>query len=259
LHTFEKRAVALGFPAALSISAAGDILARDVNSGHGRQRPKTSDAVFRGDGTVTRGLDLGYYDLFNNYLRLDGGNHVYFLSGMESFKSGKTNPASYSPWSRPSLWVGFVDPDSMEIGRLFDLDLPGRDDVCLQGGPGLVLRHKTSASAVLACEMFHRLPGANGRKYVVARRDLNSGKLHWSTGLAAQATSMASLKGGEFVAVALADGSIQVVRTRDGEIMGSQAVEVNRIPNMALSLVSRDNRLLAGTIDGRVIAYDLEF
>jgi hypothetical protein len=62
----------------VSVDRTGRFLLRDTD--HSRSRKRT-DRVIDADGQVVLARDLGHYDCFNHYLRLDGGDALYFLRG----------------------------------------------------------------------------------------------------------------------------------------------------------------------------------
>jgi hypothetical protein len=218
----------------LSVDRHGRILARDTGDRHrGRTR---LDRVLDPSGNVVLETDLGHYDCFNHYVRLDGGEELYFLRG--------------SP------------PSSHQAKRLCGIDLAGtvRErmiwddqgehlmDGCAAFGP--------TGSLARAYHVYN--PNAETTKGAVELYSLSAGRALWRFDLDADVTSMATTTDGRLVIFVLTDGRFGVIDTSDGQMLHDERLAADGVPTVATALAIHDQRLLVGTIDGRLLLYALD-
>lgn len=217
----------------LSVDRQGRILARDTGGlRRGRAR---RDRVLAPSGKAIRETDLGHYDCFNHYVRLDGGDELYFLRG--------------SP------------PSSHQAKRLCSIDLTGtiRErmtwddqgerlmDGCAAFGPrGSLLR---------AYRVYN--PSPRTTKGAVELYSLSAGRALWRLGLDADVTCLVTTANAQHAIFALTDGQCGVINVADGQILHDEHLVVDCIPTVATALAIDGQRLLVGTIDGRLLLYAL--
>ena len=246
-----RRAVVteLASPAALSLAASGHLLARDTDHLASRGGKPTRDRVVAPGGAVSPPLDLGHYDLFNHYLRIDGAPHLYFLQGTPARRFDRAGDAA-RPHERK--WVCRLAPATLAVERLFPLEWDARRAGQLWHACGAYLRDGGGEGLALATVLFAQRswPG------FVARRALPDGRPTWVTAVPAQVTAMLPLPDAGALLCALADGGLLALDARDGRVRGRRALAARGAPTVALALAARGDRVAAGTIDGRILLLD---
>jgi hypothetical protein len=249
---------AVDFAALLSLSSSGALLARDTGTDRLSGRQWRSDersrdrvlipagnpvwvsrATSRADGlTVSESLDLGAYELFNDYLQIDGAPHLYFVQGTSD--------------SHESRWICRIDPYSLRVERLFPLawDLNRGADVHIGGG--LYVSDGIGPALIMSYQRFNTRRRPIGAASIVRRR-LDDGRTLWAADFDGTVTAMAAMPERNVVAFALDDGQVGSVSADTGDVRGLQSAALNGVPIMYLALAARGDRIAAGTIDGRIV------
>jgi outer membrane protein assembly factor BamB len=182
--------------------------------------------IFRGD--------LGSYDPYSHYLRLDGGEDLFYLCG--------TAP---EPWKNK-----FVHRFS---------DRPGGGLRWPWDGEG---RQRLSSSACLAADgsitissEIYAVAGVE-REFEIENRDARTGRRIWSLKVPKLVVAMAAI-GEAGLVYTLKDGSMGLIDTGSATIVQQWALESNKNPTAGLSLSARGSEVAVGTLDGRILLYRL--
>ena len=223
LHTFDRTVV-------LSVDRSGTLLCRDPGQ---FQSPQT-----RMDRVLTRDLqeivtcDLGHYDCFNHYIRLDDGEGLYFLRG--------TPPSSHQ---KKTLCC--VQEDG-SVQTVMDWDGPDAHLMYSIGcwGPNDTL--------IRAFSIYD--PHPNGGDKQIQCCNCLSGQVLWTLSLNAIVTSMVMV-GQSTLAYALTDGTLGLLDMTDGTSLHEEVCTVEGIPTVVTALAARGSRLVVGTLDGRLLLY----
>jgi len=212
---------------ALSTDESGNLLCRDPGD-LGRKRER-ADIVLSASSEEAMRTDLGHYDCFNHYLRLDGQDGLYFLRG---------TPAS-----------------SHEHKRLCRVDLTGNVDEVMDWDDRTAhLMNSTACwlsarSIVRAAKVYNPRPGS-GSKFI-ERREFGARGPTWTVSLDAPATDLDVSK--DAVVFALMDGTIGILDAETGEFRWTEKLELDGVPTFATALAIQGDGLAIGTADGRVL------
>jgi hypothetical protein len=222
-------------PYAFSVSRGGWLLGRDVRPTWEQRRHKTRDILLDPTGAVVRRLDLGIYDVFHHYLRIDNADKLYFLQG------------------KP--------PSSHEHKRLCELEPEsGAWRECWPLASGTLRRRQLlEGAACLAGEDLIALavrvynpPGQSAGGYILGRRKQRGG-IVWQHPVAAQVTALSYLEEQGVLAYALTNGTVGLLDADTGNLLHSMRAVADGVDTVVLSLSARGARLAAGTIDGRLL------
>ncbi len=234
LHRFDGEllveALRLERPTLFSIDGAGNLLCRDVRS---RGDEPRCDEVRAADGAVVWSGDLGHYDCFNHYVRVDGGDALYFLRG---------TPADSH---EHKALCAVTAPSPASVREVLPWDSADRHLMngvaCLLPDGGLVRAYRVHSSR----------PGSHAC-YLEAH-ELSSGRRRWHHPISALVTSMALFAAKPWLIYALTDGKVGVMHTETGLDLCETQVVVDGVPTMVMSLAVSGEEIAAGTVDGRVL------
>lgn len=256
LLTLESQVTQLTFPAGLSISDTGHILARDLTMGMVEERDEPRhDVVISPDGSFSE-LDLGFAD---NYIRIDGAEYLYFIRG----RKGGSFPRTGIPWflwmllSRLGLpvvlpqWVYRLDPLSMKVEPGFAIEWNRKRNKLLSGGASLHLRRRNAV--LIASDIYD--PRGPARE--LNCRDLAAGKLLWTMSLQSAVSCLAEFESAGIVAIGTRRGKIGLANMADGKLLWRSPAGPAGEPTVVLSMSARGNRVACGTVDGRILIYEL--
>jgi hypothetical protein len=203
-----------------SIDIHGRVLARDADESYHLRRWR-QDAVFNAAGGLFLQADLGPYNW--RYFRLDGGQNLYFLRQT----------------SDPCQTILCTVATDGTIQEHFAWEV-GRASSSAGWGPG--------RSIVVAYEI-----GDGAR---VAAFALDSGQALWRRDVDAAVSATAVFENG-CLAVAALDGSLLLLDTATGTLIHHERLTADGLPSFAMALAARDQRLAIGTVDGRLLIYQL--
>lgn len=225
-HAFDHAVV-------LSTDNKGNLLCRDP--GDLLQKRERLDRVLTSDFREVFAGDLGHYDCFNHFVRLDGGDGLYFLQG--------TPPKSHEQkrlcrFNRDGTSASVLPWDSAELHL--------NDSSACWGPRGSIVR---------AFRVYDPLPCQGAKQ--IQRCDLATGEALWSTATSALVTSMVMI-GQKYLAYALTDGELGLLSIDDGSVLFRVALEIEGAPSVATALAVNGLRLAIGTIDARLLVYELE-
>ncbi len=219
-YDFQKGAV-------ISVDRNGNLLCRDPGD-TGRRRERVDQILLPNAKNAYSG-DLGHYDCFNHYLRLDGGEALYFLRGTP--KSSHENK---------QLCRVLVD-GSVETVMPWDTKQSHlMHPIACWGSNNSIIR---------AYSVYNPHPG-KGAKYIEACTP--AGGSAWSHEVSALVTSMVMMNN-DVLAYALTDGCLGLLDATTGELLYEESIEIDGLPSMITSLASQGRRLAMGTVEGRLV------
>lgn len=253
LRSWERRVVpGLDAPVTLSIAASAHLLARDTDKEWHRRDGPTRDRLITPDLAVSAPLDLGGYDLFNHYLRIDGAPHLYFLQATPPRTDWDRRPRQHAVRDK---WICRIDPDSLRIERLFPLEWDPARNGQLVRACGTYVRDEHGEALILACCIQHPRVSRSVEARIVRRR-LDDGHTRWTAVFDSQITALVHLPAAGAVVFALTGGQLGVLDARTGALLDLQQVAVAGTASLALVLAGWGNQVAAGLVDGRLVLYE---
>ncbi|PKL79688.1 MAG: hypothetical protein CVV27_01510 [Candidatus Melainabacteria bacterium HGW-Melainabacteria-1] len=216
-----------------SVDRFGNILCRDPGDFLRLNRVR-NDLLLNYEFQTVQTLDLGYYDCFNSYIRLDGSDELYYLSG--------------------------TPPESHENKQLFRIDVNGsiekvmnwdKSDLHLLNGIACL---DSENSIIRAFRVHYYDP--NNLEVRIERNCLISNRVFWSCVVTSLVTSM-SLIEDKILVFTLTDGKIGLINTLEGKIVFEEELKINGISTMALSTSVNGLDIAIGAIDGRILVFKL--
>lgn len=215
-----------------SMNRAGRFLCRDTGDAKGQRQ----DAAIDPDGQVLPLGNLGHYDCFNHYLRIDGVDHLYFLRGTpaSSYQSKVLCRIESSGFVKECMWW-----DSNEQH--------------LMSGNACLLPSGTLARSY----RVHDPKPERSRTYVDAY-EMQSGRGLWRREVSGLVTCFTSVEGQPWLIFALTDGKIGVVDVRTGALVFEMHLQVDGVSTVALSMCALGQSIAVGTIDGRLLLLRIE-
>lgn len=213
----------------LSVDRAGNVLCRDTH----RETPR-QDKILSGDLAELWTGKLGHYDCFNHYLRLDGGDGLFFLRG--------TPPDSHK---RKRLCV--LSPDG---SRRALMDWDGRDNHLMNSSACWA----SGGTLVRAFIVYDPRPG-EGRAFIQRCRP-ETGEVLWSRAVGTLVAAMVVVE--TMLVYALTDGSLGLIQLEDGELVWEEKVRVGELQSMVISMAARGSQVAAGTVCGNLLLFAIE-
>lgn len=189
----------------------------------------------RGD---ERRLDLGHYDCFNHYLRIDGAPCLFALQG---------TPAS----SHEHKHLCVVDADG-RVRRLWPvLKADGKPASHAMELCGCYLDDAQGAAVVLAGRHYSPTVGDACAGFIYRRR-LDGKEPSWRHPTRASAAAIVALPQAGLVAAAFLDGTLMLMDAGTGGIRRNAKLRLEGLPTVAHAMAARGDRLALGTADGRI-------
>ncbi len=217
---------------ACSVDRRGRILARDTR--HLRGDGPRLDRILDENGALLLQRDLGSFDCFNHPLRIDGGEELYLLRGAP-------------PSSHQGKRVWAIDAGGAEHDRMRWDDQPAHlMDGCAVLGPDRTI--------VRGYRVYHPHGSQGG---AVERRPLGDGPVSWRCPVDADVTALVVTPDTHHVVFATTAGRLAVVEMSSGRLVHDEQLAVDGVATFATALAVEDRRLVAGTIDGRLLLYAL--
>jgi|GEM_PF-3355231 len=229
-----REVLSVNHAASFSTDQSGNIFCRDVGSLIKERARK--DRLFTRDMKEILALDLGHYDCFNHYLRLDSQERHYFLRG---------TPAS----SHQNKQLCSLVSDGT-ISEVRNWDNRGRH---LMNSIVCACSDKT---LIRAYKVYHPHPGEG--EMFIERTEIGSERTFWLHPISALVTSMV-LAGDKALIYTLTDGTMGMLDIVDGRLVYQDKLSVSGISTVAMSLAVNDTYLAVGTIDARILLYDIDF
>ena len=218
---------------AFSIGGSGRILARDTGDPYGHRG--RADLILDGCGRTLRQADLGRYDCFNHYIRVDGKECLYFLQG--------------------------TPPSSHEHKRLCEITPDGvvRDAMPWDPASGHFMEGTAcplpDGSIVIGYYVHNPRPGSGAA--FVERRRLESSETLWRYGIAFPPGALEYVHSVRCVVAATLDGNLCALDLDTGNLRKEIRVTLDGAATAVTSLASWGECLAAGTLDGRAIIFRL--
>jgi hypothetical protein len=211
-------------PCSFSLDRHGRILARDISQAR-------RDRIIDSSGQLVLEADLGHYDCFNHYIRLDGDDELYFLRGSPQ--------SSY----RAKHLCGIDVAGTVRERMRWDDEGEHLMDSCAALGAGGTIVRGFSPRA-------SRPPA---RDAAIERFSLTEDRSLWRIDLDAEVTAIVTT--GNYVVAALTSGHLLVIASSSGELLQDVALAIDKVPTVATALAVHGQRLLVGTIEGRLLLY----
>ncbi len=218
----------------LSTDDKGNLLCRDP--GDLQRKRARLDQVFSGELTRVFAGDLGHYDCFNHFIRLDGGDGLYFLQGTPASSHEHKRLCRFNPDGSTTFVLEWDDAESH-----------------LMHGSGC---WGPNGSLLRSFSVYDPRPGQASIK--IQRCDVATGRALWTTEVSAIVTSMVMI-GEDALAYVLTDGKLGLLSVADGRVQFQAGVKVGDAPSVATALAANGSRLAVGTIDARLLLYAIEF
>lgn len=211
----------------LSVNQGGRLLARSCRPANG------PDLVLNERGETIAELQLGHYDCFNHYLRLDGSNRFYFLRG--------TPPGSHLGKRvcvvAEGNVISEVGPwDPVEGGHFME-------------GCGCLVAPDTLVRGF----RVYRPTGPS--QAFVESVSLSSMRSTWRVSVAFAPVALRYVRHSDCIVFATLDGRLGALDAKTGELLEDLSLARGNAATFVMSLDSHGDRLAAGTIDGRVLVY----
>lgn len=147
-------------------------------------------------GRIVHRRRLGHYDLFNHHLRIDRGEAFFYLAG---------NP----PEQHQDKGLFRLDPQTFKTREVLRLE---RHPEHFNNLHGCLLGNRLLLNAKVYNSPHH----AYGTQRLTCY-DLESRGTLWGATLSAQVSAFAPLPGGQWIALALVDGQVEVRDLASGE------------------------------------------
>lgn len=215
-----------------SSDAAGNILARDTGDFMRRERPR-QDCLLNADGQKLIETDLGSFSSFNHSLRLNGGQQLYYLRGNPAADHRHKELWSMRPDAKTHRVIGW---DAEETHMMSSLASFVRDDQILR-----------------ACEVYGVAQA--GRTAILELLSLPDGRSLWKTSTLGCFTALAVSQEMNCAVFSLTNGDVGLLELGSGQILAQFTLSLDGIATIATALAIRQDQLLVGTIDGRILLY----
>jgi hypothetical protein len=251
LHTLDHSTIELeSTPTILSRAASGHLLARGLrNASAGRRGARIGDMIISPAGEITHLRSLGAYDSINNYLRIDGASHLYYIPTVPFVVLRQRR-------KREMPKVCRIDPLSHEVERLFPLEWNNDRGAHLFNRSATYVSDESGEALIMSCEVYRKIH-TEPHAAILQRRRLSDGALIWETNTREPAIALVTIPRRGVTLAAMGDGYLATYSNATGEILTYESVQINGIRTTILSLAARGDTIAAGTMDGRVILYTI--
>lgn len=229
-----KDVVAVDGRYTFSIANGGALLGRrDRSFGCGNAE---SDVIVTDGGLTIREYDLGHYDVFNHFLRVDRAPELFFLQGTP-------------PTSHERKYVCTLDDDG-KVQRLWPV-LENKGDQASHAMEccGAHVRDRLGAGLIVTGMHYNSAPRAY--RGFIYRKNLDGAEL-WRHSTRASAAAIETTGDGRLVVVAFLDGSLAVFEADTGAIIQWEPFKPDGLLTIVVSLDIDESHLLLGTLDGRI-------
>lgn len=217
-----------------SIAETGALLGRcDRSLRHGDGEV---DVIVTGDGQTIRKCNLGHYDVFNHFLRVDGAPRLFFVQGTP-------------PKSHERKYLCSVDEDG-KVQRLWPLlEDKGNQASHAMECSFVYVRDRLGAGLIVSGKHYDSVP----RTYCgfIYRKNLDGIEV-WRHPTRSSATSIKATRDGSIVVVAFLDGSLAVFHADTGALVQWAEFKPGGLATVIISLDIDETHILLGTLDGRI-------
>ena len=217
-----------------SVDRAGRFLCR--NTGDVMRKREQGDAVIDSSGRCLLARDLGHYDCFNHYLRIDGADELYFLRG---------TPAT----SHKSKVLCRIDPRG-SVEECFRWDTEERH---LMAGTACLL---SAGMLVRAYRVYD--PNPLRFSACIEAQEMATGRRRWRRSVSALTTCLTPIEGHPWLIYALTDGHVGVLHAETGDLAFETKLHRDGVSTVVLSMCALGDRIAFGTMDGRLLLLRIE-
>lgn len=183
--------------------------------------------------------DIGHYDVFNHFLRIDGAPYLFAVQGTppSSHEHKQVCTVSHDGSVKP-LWP-IMQKSIPPYGHAFQCAFAYVADTA---GEGIIVAGHDS----------HASPSSKPYKGFIFRKRLHDGKELWWHPTKAGATTIKAIPGTNTVLAAFLNGEVAAIDGASGDILQWTEFRPDGIASVVFSFDVSGNDLLVGTIDGRV-------
>jgi hypothetical protein len=225
--------VALDGRYTFSIAEDGALLGRCDRSFGGRDGEV--DLIVTGGGQTINEYDLGHYDVFNHFLRIDGAPRLFFVQGTP-------------PKSHERKYLCSVDEDG-EVLRLWPLleDQGNQASHAMECCYGYV-QDRLGAGLIVSGKHYDSAPRAYSG--FIYRKNLDGAEL-WRHPTRSSAASIRTTRDRRIVVVAFLDGTLAVLHADTGAVVQWDPFKPGGLSTVIISLDFDETHISLGTLDGR--------
>ena len=221
----------------------GRILARRNRSGSPTET-KLVDCYF--SNGKWRPIDLGRYDVFNHFIRIDDSPYLFFVQddvpNRNPFKAIR---------SRAKKWLCVLEPDGT-INRLWRILRDDGSDASLAVECAYAVINDGSSEAIVVSGKHHDSNPSKPYAGFIYRKDMKSGKEAWRLNTSASPTVIRYVRGKDIVLGFFLNGDQIVIDATTGRIIRQKRFAPGSIPSIICSCDVSGEKLVIGTMDGRV-------
>jgi hypothetical protein len=219
-----------------SVAQDGSVLGRRDRSYQEEGAGDEADVILGSDLTKATMCDLGHYDVFNHYIRIDRAPYLFFVQGTP-------------PNSHENKYLCTVTKDG-RIKRLWPLLMDAGDEAShameccfcfIQDGrgPGVIVSgRRFNSIRTDPCEGF------------IYRKNLEGHEL-WRHATSASAAAIKVAPGSDLVMAAFLDGTFAMIRGENGAVAHWEPFTPDGNASVIFSLDVDETHVAFGTIDGR--------
>ena len=216
----------------LSKSRNGVFLARDT---HWVRRASSCDFLLDSNlNTLAKDLNLGHYDLFNHFVRIDNSDKLFFL---------RATPQT----SHENKKLCTIDPETFKVSVFCDHDRFVKGVGHLMDSCACMCEDADGSAIVIASKVYPSK--RDGFRYILRKVRLESGKTTWQQTVDHHVTALVQIPEHRLVAVGFVTGELYLL-SADNPKEWSDLQFNARSP--ILSMAYSENCLALGTLDGLV-------
>ncbi|MDZ5472231.1 hypothetical protein SM124_10775 [Bacillus sp. 31A1R] len=230
-------------PTVVTMNKENNVLLKSVyDSTFGRDK----DILMNGDHTILQEWDANKPI---GYLRANGKSHFYFLTSEK--KRGNT---SYQIWELDS--VTFEQKELVTVTVPPQIQNREKAELFLRVDESFLLEDEDGPAFIIAAKVYP-LGGSIEDCHYISRMDSFNGENLWVTRVTGQILSMCEVKAYNLIIFSTDDGQLGILSSKTGELIDLISVEIEGSNTMVLSIDVRDNKIVAGTIDGHILCYQI--
>lgn len=197
-------------------------------------------------GGAWHDIDLGRYDVFNHYLRVDDAPHLFFVQDDRPSSDFAGSIASH-----PRKWLCVLAPDGSTV-RLWQLL---RDDGTAASHPMectfAYVKDDTGESMVVAGKHYDPNPYRPYSGFIYRKR-LRDGEELWRVPTSASPTVIRHVPSAGVILAFFLSGEEIVLSADTGSVLRRNRCEADGLPSVVFSCAVSADRIAVGTVDGRI-------
>jgi hypothetical protein len=234
------------YSVAMASDAAGNVLFRQAKIRPPFQEGR--DHIRFANGELSKEFDIGEYDCFNHYLPAFNADQLYAI---------QTWPERKEFMDPIKKWVCRVDPESLQVSRLFPHEWNAERNAHLFSHGGCYVEHEGMRGLVLLTAVHH-YDARHPVEGLVTLRELPDGQARWEQPVAAEMSWVGHMADAGVVIVATADFRVLVYSIATGELVQEEVAGHPHPRQVLLSGAVNGNQVAFGTIDGSILLYEWE-